>query len=40
MDRVVAMLAVAVSLDIYLCDGRYTHSAEQVLVSILRAFGM
>jgi len=39
MDRLVAALAVAVSLDVYLFDGRYTHSAEQLAVSIFRAFG-
>ncbi len=39
MDRLVAVLAVAVSLDIYLYDGRYSHAAEHLCVSIFHAFG-
>jgi hypothetical protein len=39
MDRLVAVLAVAVSFDIYLFDGRYSHATEHLFVSIFHACG-
>jgi hypothetical protein len=40
MDRAVALLAVAVSLDIYLFDGRFTQTAEHVIVHLWRGLGL
>jgi hypothetical protein len=34
MLRILATLAFAVSIDLYLFDGKYTHAAEQVILSI------
>jgi hypothetical protein len=38
MLRIVATLAFAVSIDLYLFDGRYSHAAEQVAISIIQHF--
>jgi hypothetical protein len=36
MFRALGALAIAVSIDLYLFDGRYFHAAEQMAVAILR----
>lgn len=38
MFRTLATLAIAVSLDLFLHDGRTLHAAEQVAIGILRQF--
>ena len=38
MFRALATLAVAVSVDLYLFDGRYSHAAEQIVIAVLRQF--
>jgi hypothetical protein len=38
MFRTLATLAVAVSIDLYLFDGRYFHAAEQMAIAILQQF--
>ena len=40
MLRVVAGLAVAVSIDVFFFDGRYSAGAGQLVLSILRGFGL
>jgi len=40
MLRIVAALAVAVSIDIVRFDGKYTGAVEQMLASVLRHFGV
>jgi hypothetical protein len=39
MNRIVAALAVAVSVDILMFDGRFSGAAEHLLLAILRGFG-
>jgi hypothetical protein len=36
--RTLATLAFAVSLDVFLCDGKYTHAVETMALSIYRHF--
>ena len=38
MFRTLAVLAVAVSIDLYLFYGRYFHAAEQMAIAILQQF--
>ncbi len=38
MLRIVAALAVAVSIDVYMFDGRYSAAAEHLVFAILRGF--
>ncbi len=40
MLRIVATLAVAVSIDILWFDGRYSGAVEHLAVTILRHFGV
>jgi hypothetical protein len=40
MLRIVGLLAVAVSIDVFMFDGRYSASAEHVAFAILRGFGV
>ena len=40
MLRIVATLAVAVSIDMLWFDGRYTGAAADMVVTILRHFGV
>ena len=40
MLRITATLAFAVSFDLLLFDGKYTHAAEQMALTILQHFGM
>jgi hypothetical protein len=36
--RMLATVAFAVSFDVLLCDGKYTHTVEQVALAIARHF--
>lgn len=38
MFRTLATLAIAVSIDLYLFDGKYTHAVELLALSILQHF--
>jgi len=38
MNRIVAMLAVAVSIDIFAFDGRYSGALEHMVLAILHGF--
>jgi hypothetical protein len=38
MFRILATLAIAVSIDLWLFDGRYFHAAEQMTIVILQQF--
>ena len=40
MLRVMALLAVAVSIDVFMFDGRYSASVEHLAFAILRGFGV
>ena len=40
MLRIVATLAVAVSIDIFWFDGRYSGAVEHMVAAVLRHFGV
>jgi len=40
MHRILAALAIAVSVDILMFNGRYSGTAEHLVLAILRSFGV